>query len=206
MARPALSVRAPWDVETLIDVALDLFTERGFDATSMADIAEAAGIRKSSIYHHVQNREDLLERALARGLDALSAVLDEAEALQAPAVDQLRLVIREAISVQSIYRREVALLLRLRGNSDVERVGLDARRAIDKRVERIIARAQKADAVRRDVAPALLARLMFGTVNSVIEWYQPSGRVRPAELGETVLSFVFNGMSDPRPQRRARKA
>jgi len=187
-------------------MVLDLFTKQGYDATSMADIAEAAGIRKSSIYHHVQSKEELLRRALARGLDALNAVLDEAEALKASALDQLEYVIRNAISVQSTYRREVALLLRLRGNSEVERAGLDKRRAVDKRVEAIITRAQHEGGVRADVEPALLARLMFGTVNSLIEWYQPSGRVHPEELGQIVLSVLFAGVAGAKPARRSRKS
>jgi len=49
----AVEPRKPYDIDSLTDVALRVFAERGYDGASMDDVARAAGITKASIYHHV---------------------------------------------------------------------------------------------------------------------------------------------------------
>jgi AcrR family transcriptional regulator len=195
VGRPSLQERAPYDVEGVIDIALDLFSAQGYDATSMADLAHAIGIGKSSIYHHIKGKEQILALALARGLDALSGVLDEVAANEGPARDRLRHIIGRAVEVQATHLREVTLLLRLRGNGDVERQGLQQRRELDNRFADLIRRAQKEHSVRRDVAPVILTRLVFGMVNSLTEWYRPDGPVSAQDMADTVLTVLFEGVT-----------
>ena len=54
-----------------------VFNERGYEAASMEDLAKASGFTKSTFYHHVSGKEELLRMAVNRALDALSAALDE---------------------------------------------------------------------------------------------------------------------------------
>ena len=82
--------RPGYDVDRVISVATAVFTERGYDATTMADLAAALGLTKSAISHHVSGKEELLARALGRALDALDAVLDRARASQSSAMRTLR--------------------------------------------------------------------------------------------------------------------
>src|SRR5207302_8610651 len=77
VGRPPRSEREPYDVETMTDIALRLFHERGYDATSIADIARAAGVTKSSIYQHVQGKVSLIERGVKRDLQDLCARLTD---------------------------------------------------------------------------------------------------------------------------------
>jgi AcrR family transcriptional regulator len=65
--------RPAYTTESLLDVAVMVFTSRGYEGTSMEDLAAAAGLSKSSIYHHVQGKEQLLALALDRALDGLFA-------------------------------------------------------------------------------------------------------------------------------------
>ena len=76
-------------LDSLLDVAVEVFNERGYDATSMEHLSQATGRTKSSIYHHVSGKEELLRRAVARALDALFAVLEEDGAAQGRAVERL---------------------------------------------------------------------------------------------------------------------
>jgi AcrR family transcriptional regulator len=66
-------------------VAAVTFTERGYDGTSMEDLARKLGISKSAIYHHVSGKDELLRLATDRALDGLTAVVDEAAADRARA-------------------------------------------------------------------------------------------------------------------------
>ena len=65
-----VEVRKPYDIDSLTDVALRVFAERGYDGATMDDVARAAGITKAGIYHHVTGKEALLARGLDRALDA----------------------------------------------------------------------------------------------------------------------------------------
>jgi AcrR family transcriptional regulator len=98
--------------DSLLDVAVAAFNERGYDATSMEELAGRLGITKSAIYHHVPGKGELLRLALDRALDALFAVLDEPEAQSGPAISRLEHVVRASVRVLSEELPFVTLLLR----------------------------------------------------------------------------------------------
>lgn len=65
--------RDTYTPETLLAVAVQVFNDRGYDGTSMEHLSKAAGISKSSIYHHVAGKEELLKRAVSRSSTNSSA-------------------------------------------------------------------------------------------------------------------------------------
>src|SRR5215218_9571283 len=81
-------------LESILAVAVDLFNERGFEATSMEELAGRLGLSKSAIYHHVPGKIDLLRLALDRALDGLFAVTTEPGATTGPAIGRLEHVVR----------------------------------------------------------------------------------------------------------------
>lgn len=191
----------PYDADSLTDVALGVFRERGFDATSIVDIAKAAGLTKSSLYHHVAGKEALLERGLERALDALFAVLDEPTARSGRAVDRLAYVLRRAIEVELSLLAEVTVLLRARGNTITERRALARRREFDHLVAALVCEAQCEGNVRDDIDSVLLTRLVFGMLNGLTDWYRPSGHVSPVSLADAVISLLFEGLRPAASQR-----
>jgi AcrR family transcriptional regulator len=184
----------PYDAERVVDVAVAVFLERGYDGASMGDIARAAGLGKSSLYHHVAGKEDLLGRGLRRALDALFAALEETSAANGPAVDRLRTMIRRTIEIMCDRLAEVALLLRVRGNTETERWVLERRREFDRTMTSIVTEAIADGDVRPDLEPALVTRLVFGMSNSVVEWYKPLGAVSPDQIVDHVTAIVFDGL------------
>ena len=117
--------RPVYDAASLLAVAVGEFNTRGYDATSMEYLSSAAGITKSSFYHHVSGKEDLLRAALQRALDGLFAILDERHAAMGLAVDRLRYIVRRQVEVLQAELPYVTLLLRLRGNTATERWALE---------------------------------------------------------------------------------
>jgi AcrR family transcriptional regulator len=171
------------------------FLTRGYDRTSMDDLARAAGINKSSFYHHISGKEDLLRRGVSRALDALFAVLDEPESVSGPTVDRIRHVLRRTAEIVITQTPEVALLIRVRGNTETERWALERRREFEQAVVKLVRKAVREKQIRSDIDPSLLTRLLFGMVNSIVEWYQPgSGRQSAAQLAEAVERVAFSGM------------
>jgi AcrR family transcriptional regulator len=184
----------PYDAESLLGVAVRVFTERGYDSTSMEQLAQAAGITKSAFYHHVSGKEDLLRLSLNRALDALFAVLADAESTEGRAVDQLEHVLRSSVRVLAEELPYVTLLLRVRGNTPLERRALERRREFDAAVSELVRQACKDGDLRPGVDPVLTSKLLFGMVNSVVEWYRPTGHLSVPELADAVIELAFQGL------------
>lgn len=193
------SPRKNWDPESLTDLALQVFLERGYSETSMVDLAHAAGTHKSNFYHHFPGgKPEILQRGLNRGLDALDAVFSEPEATQGRAIDQLRFVLRRAIEVEFDMLPEVALLLRVRGNSEIERNALGRRRDLTRRVTEIVEAAIAQGDVRDDLDPHLVARLLLGVETSMTEWFRRDGPADARVISESMLALAFEGLNAPR--------
>ena len=181
-------------VDSLLDVAVAVFNERGYEATSMDELAARLGITKSAIYHHVPSKVELLRLALDRALDALFAVTDEPGAVTGRAIDRLEHVVRGSVRVLAAELPFVTLLLRLRGNSEVERSALQRRREFDRIVTGLVRSAEEEGDVRPDVDPAITSRLLFGTVNSLTEWYRPDGDLTADDLADALVATAFQGL------------
>lgn len=187
--------RPGYDADTLLGVAVEVFNERGYDATSMADLSRRLGIGKSAIYHHVASKEELLGRALDRALDGLAAVVAETRQQDVPAVDRLTHLVRGSVAVLVERLPYVTLLLRVHGNTAVERRALSKRRAFDRYVAELVKQAVGDGDIRPDVDPAVTARLVFGMVNSLVEWYRPRrGTADAADIADAVCAVAFDGL------------
>ncbi|QWF78372.1 TetR/AcrR family transcriptional regulator [Amycolatopsis sp. CA-230715] len=194
--RPARRGRPGYDLESLLRVAVKLFNERGYDGTSMEDLSRKLGITKSAIYHHVRSKDELLRLAVDRALDGLFEIADEAGSAPGRAIDRLELLVRGSIGVLSDRLPFVTLLLRVRGNTKVERAALARRREFDRIVTELVKQAAAEGDVRADVDPAVTSRLLFGMVNSLIEWYRPR-RGDGGELADAVCKIAFDGLRLP---------
>lgn len=191
--------RDTYTPETLLSVAVQVFIERGYDGTSMEHLSKAAGISKSSIYHHVTGKEELLRRAVSRALDELFAILDEEHAREGPAAGRLEYVVRRMVEVLLAELPYVTLLLRVRGNTGTERWALERRREFDHRVAALLKAAAAEGDVRADVEVRLATRLVFGMINSIVEWYRPEaaggrGGSGEREVADAVARLVFGGL------------
>ena len=185
-------------LDSLLDVAVALFNERGYEATSMDELAARLGVTKSAIYHHVPSKVELLRLALDRALDALVAVTGEQGATSGPAIDRLEHVVRGSVRQLVAELPFVTLLLRVRGNSPVEEAALARRRDFDRIVTDLVRSAEEEGDVRPDVDPGVTSRLLFGTVNSLTEWYRPGrasdGGLTPDALADALVTTTFRGL------------
>jgi AcrR family transcriptional regulator len=210
--QPGRRGRPGYDLESLLAVAVTVFNERGYDGTSMEDLSRRLGISKSSIYYHVDSKEQLLALALDRALDGLFSVADDVLAAAGlPAIERLELLVRGSVRVLAEQLPYVTLLLRARGNTGTEQRALARRREFDRIVADLVDQAERDGDIRPDVDPAITARLLFGLVNSLVEWYRPGrpdaagtgdaenaarggGPAHAAELADAVCAVAFDGL------------
>jgi AcrR family transcriptional regulator len=186
--------RPGYDIESVLSVAVSVFIERGYDGTSMELLSQRLGITKSSIYHHVDGKEDLLRMALDRALDGLFEAVADAQDAGEPAIRRLERLVYGSVQVLADRLPYVTLLLRVRGNTDVERKALDRRREFDRIVAGLVKEAEAEGDIRADVDPIITARLLFGMVNSIVEWYKPHGEDSGRRLASAVCAVAFDGL------------
>lgn len=186
--------RPGYDLDSLLAVAVTVFNQRGYDGTSMEHLAARLGITKSSIYHHVPGKEELLRLAVNRALDALFAATEQPDTITGSAIDRLENLVRRSVYVLVDELPYVTLLLRIRGNTTVERRAIARRREFDHLVGRLVQEASDEGSIRPDVDPDLTSRLIFGTVNSITEWYRPTRTLGADELADAVTKMIFAGL------------
>lgn len=191
---PSGDVRPTYTLESLLDVAVRVFTERGYDGTSFQHLSHASGLSKSSIYHHIESKEQLLRLGLERALEPLMASTTESGATTGPAMDRLTYLVRRNVEILSERLPYVTLLLNVHGNTETEQWALAQRRDYDKIVAGVVQEAIDEGDVRADVDARTTSRLVFGMINSVREWYRPERGVGPGDLAALVTSMLLDGI------------
>jgi len=192
-AEPARRGRPGHDRAAIIRAGVQIFNEQGYEATSVSDLTGRLGLTKSALYHHVDSKEQILQIALEDALGGLEQALTEA--LSRPtAGERLTGIIQGAVRVLTERQPQVTLLLRLRGNSEIEAAALTRRRSFDHTVTQLVREAQSEGLVRADLDAGVATRLIFGMINSVVEWYRPDGPVDPALLSEEILAVTLKGL------------
>jgi AcrR family transcriptional regulator len=195
--------------EEVYAAALRLFTEKGYHATSMQDIAAAVGLYKGSLYHYIGSKEDLLVQVFERAMGSLLAEVERivGDSSLRPQ-DQLRLVVQahvcavaENLDALTVYLHEFRALTG--GAFDEVRMQRERYREL---VSTIVARGVAlGDFVAPDVGIATLG--VLGMCNWLAQWYRPGGRLPASEIGAFFADLVLNGLtSSPSPIReRARR-
>src|SRR5699024_5562022 len=159
----------------------------------MGHVASVLGISKSALYHHISSKEEILKYAVTRAQDALDGVVDKAEASDASPGEKVRALIYGSIEVLCADQESVTLLLRLRGNSELEMRALRRRPEFTRRAIPLTDAAPASGEIRSDLDTGVLTRFMFGTVNSGIEWYGTGGRLSSDEIARHAVVLLFNG-------------
>ena len=187
--------REPQTLESIVAVARDLFYVQGYAATSMQDIADAARIHKSSLYHHTAGKDALLEAICEGPLEQLTRSLDEVTGSGDRPGQQVSAAIAGAVRAALLDPRSTSVIVRLEGKSPViDRVSA-WRRDYEQRLASLVERAQGQGEVRADVQAALLTRLMLGMINWIVQWFDPtSGHYRAATIEDAVAAVISTGI------------
>lgn len=196
-AGPARRGRPGHDRADIIRAGVELFNEQGYDATSVSDLTSRLGLSKSALYHHVDSKQQILQVALEDALGGLERALTDALACPT-ASERLTSIIQGAVRVLTERQPQVTLLLRLRGNSALETAALERRRRFDHTVTELMREAQAEGLVRTDLDAGVATRLVFGMINSVVEWYRVDGVIDPDLLCDEILTVTLGGLQ-PRP-------
>ncbi|MGI6856172.1 TetR/AcrR family transcriptional regulator [Mesorhizobium sp. 1B3] len=194
--RPAGNTRKALVRDKLLEKAAELFCANGIAKTSINDIADSLSLKRSSVYHYFQNKEEIirelfLEEYERRCLE-LQALFDRKDLT---ALQRLVLAVEGAITQR--LRGGSRFLIFDRLESEVpEELHLSynrSRRQILDLYTRLVRDGIEAKEF-RPVDPRLAAFAMIGMSNWTALWYSPSGRLKPAEIAQTLTGLLVRGI------------
>ena len=179
--------------EELTRTAARLFAERGYQGTSLADLAEALGMQKPSLYHHISSKEDLLWDAASEGAAAFHAALD-AVPETGPAAERIRLALRAhlevvagQLDVATVFVREWRFLSGERRDRFVAE-----RRRYEERIRELFRDGVEASELRTDLDVATAALLFLSAANWAYTWLRPGADTD--ELADRMYAVLLDGM------------
>jgi AcrR family transcriptional regulator len=177
--------------ERLTTTAADHFCRKGYAQTTTRELAEALGIRKASLYHHISNKEDLL---YSISMLSLRHIIDEVGAaiVAVPEEERLRVLI-EAHVISALRDRDMhtVMLTEMRALSPEHHAEVVARRdEYEALLRDVIVADQKAGRLRTDVEPKLLTLSLLNVLNWTIFWFDPKDDLTPERIAQ-VLATVF---------------
>lgn len=187
------------DLEVL-NVAAQIFYERGYASATVQDVADALGMLKGSLYYYIDSKEDLLYRLIATihdEVDRLLVTVSEEERLSP--MERLELYARRVVEYNaenltriSVYYHDIDQL------TDPRRKELLARRRVHERyVTELIREAQADGEIAADLDPNLVRNCVFGTIIWMYRWYKPGGEFSIEEWSDTAARFVRFGLGGP---------
>jgi TetR/AcrR family transcriptional regulator, cholesterol catabolism regulator len=181
---------------SILERAARLIFQRGFEATSMAEIAKACGMTKAGLYHHVETKEALLLAIMQYGMDLFEEmVIDRVTHIEDP-LERLRATMAHNVAlVTHDSSKEVTIILHehqtLTGAAQKE---INARKKKYVRfLEAAFREAIERGQIRR-VDPTLATFSFLGTVLWTYKWYRADGKLDPAQLSEGMIDLFFAGL------------
>jgi TetR/AcrR family transcriptional regulator, cholesterol catabolism regulator len=182
--------------QEILRTAARLFQQRGYDATSMNDVAGALKLSKGGLYHHFQSKDEILFDLMNQAMDITEAkVVTPLRVLGSPE-ERLRALIRLHVAlVLSVQDREITVLLHENHPlppSLRKRVNARKKKYVHY-VESLVGEVQRARQSRGGISARAAAFALLGMINWIYQWYKPEGGLQAEELARQYTEIFFAG-------------
>lgn len=178
----------------LLRVAARNFAENGYRGTSLETIADQFGVLKSSLYHYIRGKDDLLFEVVAsvhqRGIANLRAIA----ASETDPVERLRAVVRghlrfiaDNLAETTVFLHEIDQLPELRRRQIPSQVFTDL-------FSDLVADGQRSRALKADIPPRVCALILLGAANWSYRWLRADGPSTPAQLADDYARVLVDGL------------
>lgn len=183
--------------ERILNSAVDLFAQQGYDATSVTQVIERAGLTKGGFYHHFASKDALLYEVygdlITGQLERMDAILER----RLPPAETLRALILDLVESTAASTQQALVFWR-----ELHRLGDEhtaayraARRRYHDAVRKLIRNGQATGAFSRVASADTITFTIFGVINELPLWYRPSGRKKPDQIANELADFVLAGLS-----------
>jgi len=183
--------------DDVVAAAGRLFAERGYHGTSMRDLGKELGLLGSSLYSHVDGKQQLLVEVVNRGAGFFQQAADDALAVEGSATERMRALIDGHTRVVLDHRSEVRTYLNEADSLDHERRAsvIAARDRYEDAYRTVLKEGATDGSFRADLDPPLAAIFILSILNAVDRWYREDGRVDRDALVTGMFELVTEGVS-----------
>ncbi|RJO71292.1 TetR/AcrR family transcriptional regulator [Nocardia panacis] len=182
----------------LLALAADLFAERGLRATTVRDIADAAGILSGSLYHHFDSKESMVDEILHTFLDDLFGRYREIVAAGLSSRDTLEALVTASYesfdrfhAAVAIYQAEAKRLRAAERFAYIDEYNHEFRDLW----HRVLTNGVRDGSFRPELDVELAFRFLRDTVWVAVRWYQPGGQITVQNLAKQYLTIVLDGLT-----------
>ncbi|PTB99082.1 TetR family transcriptional regulator [Marinobacter sp. Z-F4-2] len=184
------------DQGDVLSNAARLFREKGFERTSLKEIAEACNMLPGSLYYRYNSKEALLVELMRRGVDLVTAEVKSAYASSDDPVERLRLCINAHLRALLLDSDAVYVLL-----FEWRALGPEARKEIIELRDQyeslwaeILETMIEQGVVRKNVDGRLLRLIGLGALNWVATWFDPNGAQSLDAIGDLIWQIAMDGV------------
>lgn len=182
-------------------VAARLFCEKGYEATSMSDIAEAIGFTKAAIYHFIPGgKQDLLNDVISFGMNSLEreviapsqAIADAEERLRAIIANHVRIITEG--SANAGFNPVTVVVEEMAGLSAAQRRKITVRKRAYLDLIRATLQELQAQGKLKDVDITVAAFSLLGMILWLARWYRPNGKLNAAQVADEIVKLAMGGL------------
>jgi len=179
----------------ILEAASQIFSQKGYHATSMQDIASAVNLQKASLYHHISSKQEILLALLDAALDLVISKVENVAGQSLPADRKLRLAMRTYLQALTDQRDLASVLL------------FEHRSLKPEFQTRHLPRRDRFERLWRDMIQmgldqgifacedvAMAARALLGIMGWMVTWYRPGGALSAAEISDQYADLLLNGL------------
>jgi TetR/AcrR family transcriptional regulator, cholesterol catabolism regulator len=195
----AMDSEARW--EEIVHAAASIFYQKGYEATSLQDIASAVGLLKGSIYYYIKTKEDLLYEIVNRAqMIYMGTLEEEPEATGADAPERLRAFIHRWMALTAKEREWGLVAEREFSRLSPRRlkIVIGRRDQYSDFVKEILAQGVREGAFDPGVDISVATTAIFELMISSRQWHRPTGRLSLLDIGDWYATFVVRGLGGPR--------
>ncbi|HEY7484247.1 MAG TPA: TetR/AcrR family transcriptional regulator [Streptosporangiaceae bacterium] len=187
---------APPLPERLLAVATRLFAEKGFEATSVQEIVESAGVTKGAMYHYFASKDDLLYEIYHRLLMMQTRRLEQFADGKGTAEERLRAAAVDVLDTSFLHLDDLTVFFRSMHllPQEKRKTVRAERRRYHERFRALVEEGQAAGLFRRDVPADIVVQFFFGAVHQLSTWYHPSGQLAAHEVSEYYVGLLLDGL------------
>jgi AcrR family transcriptional regulator len=184
--------------EQIYSTARSLFSERGYPATTVRDIAREMKMQAGSLYAHIESKEDVLWEIVERAAEQFLAAVEPIALSGESPTEKLRQMVRAHVQVVADNLEDATIFLH-----EWKFLGEERRRAIAARrndYERLYRHVIDEGIQARAFAsadPKMAALLVLSAVNWMPQWYNPDGPLSPQEVADSFSEMILRGL-EPR--------
>jgi len=176
-------------------VAAEVMCQKGYEATSMNDLAGAVGLTKAGLYHYIRGKEDLLFQIMSYGMDMVDQDVITPAKQVADASERLHIIIaRHSKRVVEVGGAVSILLDEMYALTPAHRRTIKGRKRAYFELVRETLEQLALEGKLRDVSPSVGTFCLFGMLSWVSRWYRKDGKLSSEQVLSDLLEAALNSV------------